>query len=152
MRKILAGMALMVTLSATGYANPEPDEVKVSKYMVDQLVSAFPDAEGITWEKVGDYYMARFTNSMGSIMAYMDEDGELYKVSRYIECKNLPLTVQRSLNETYDLKNRDAKVLEVTRSSNSQTYYLISFEYQNRKYIIESDLTGNLNVVRKNKV
>jgi hypothetical protein len=152
MRKILAGMALMVTLSATGYANPEPDEVKVSKYMVDQLVSAFPDAESITWEKVGDYYMARFTNSMGSIMAYMDEDGELYKVSRYIECKNLPLTVQRSLNETYDLKNRDAKVLEVTRSSNSQTYYLISFEYQNRKYIIESDLTGNLNVVRKNKV
>jgi hypothetical protein len=152
MRKILAGMALMVTLTATGFANPEPDEVKVSKYMVDQLVSAFPDAESITWEKVGDYYMARFTNSMGSIMAYMDEDGELYKVSRYIECKNLPLTVQRSLNETYDLKNRDAKVLEVTRSSNSQTYYLISFEYQNRKYIIESDLTGNLNVVRKNKV
>jgi hypothetical protein len=152
MRKILAGMALMVTLTATGFANPEPDEVKVSKYMVDQLVSAFPDAESITWEKVGDYYMARFTNSMGSIMAYMDEDGVLYKVSRYIECKNLPLTVQRSLNETYDLKNRDAKVLEVTRSSNSQTYYLISFEYQNRKYIIESDLTGNLNVVRKNKV
>jgi hypothetical protein len=152
MRKILAGMALMVTLSATGYANPEPDEVKVSKYMVDKLVSAFPDAESITWEKVGDYYMARFTNSMGSIMAYMNEDGELYKVSRYIDCKNLPLTVQRSLNETYDLKNKDAKVLEVTRSSNSQTYYLISFEYQNRKYIIESDLTGNLNVVRKNKV
>jgi hypothetical protein len=152
MRKILAGMALMVTLTATGFANPEPDEVKVSKHMVDQLVSAFPDAEGITWEKVGDYYMARFSNSMGSIMAYMDEDGVLYKVSRYIDCKNLPLTVQRALNESYDLKNKDAKVLEVTRSSNSQTYYLISFEHQNRKYIIESDLTGNLNVVKKSKV
>jgi hypothetical protein len=150
MRKILAGMALMATLATTGFTDPEPDEVKVSKYMLDQLISAFPDAEGITWEKVGDYYMARFTNSMGSIMAYMDEDGSLYKVSRYISCKNLPLTVQRSLNEKYDLKNKDPKVLEVTRTSNSQTYYLISFEYQNRKYIIESDLTGNLNVVRKN--
>lgn len=150
MRKILAGMALMATLATTGFTDPEPDEVKVSKYMLDQLISAFPDAEDITWEKVGDYYMARFTNSMGSIMAYMDEDGVLYKVSRYIDCKNLPLTVQRSLNEKYDLRNKDPKVLEVTRSSNSQTYYLISFEHQNRKYIIESDLTGNLNVVRKN--
>lgn len=150
MRKILAGMALMATLATTGFTDPEPDEVKVSKYMLDQLKSAFPDAEDITWEKVGDYYMARFTNSMGSIMAYMDEDGGIYKVSRYISCKNLPLTVQRSLNEKYDLKSKDPKVLEVTRTSNSQTYYLISFEYQNRKYIIESDLTGNLNVVRKN--
>ncbi len=150
MRKILAVMVFMVTLSATAFASPEPDEVKVSKYMIDQLVSAFPDAESITWEKVGDYYMARFTNNMGNIMAYMDEDGGLYKVSRYINCKSLPFSVQRSLNEKYDLKNKDPKVLEVTRSSNSQTYYLISFEYQNRKYIIESDLTGNLNVVRKN--
>lgn len=151
MRKILAGMALMVTLTATGFANPKPDEVKISKYMIDQLVSAFPDAESITWEKVGDYYMARFTSNMGSIMAYMDEDGGLYKVSRYIDCKSLPLSVQRSLNEKYDLKGKDPKVLEVTRSSNSQTYYLISFEYQNRKYIIESDLTGNLDVIRRDK-
>lgn len=150
MRKILAGMVLMIMVGATSYADPRPDEVKVSKFMLSQLMVAFPDAENITWDKVGDYYMARFNNSLGNIMAYIDEDGGIYKVSRYIECKNLPLTVQRSLNEKYDLKDKETKVLEVTRNNN-QTYYLISFEYQNRKYIIESDLTGNLNVVKKDK-
>lgn len=151
MRKTFAGMALLILLVASGYAEPRPDEVKVSKFMQEQLLAAFPDAENITWDKVGDYYMARFTNRLGSIMAYMDEDGGVYKISRYIDSKNLPLTIQRSLNEMYDLKNKETKVLEVTRN-NSQTYYLISFEYQNRKYIVESDLTGNLNVIKKSKV
>jgi hypothetical protein len=150
MRKILAGMALMTTLAATSYADPRPEEIKVSKDMQLHLVTAFPDAQNITWDRIGDYYVARFMGSIGSMMAYLDEDGGIYKVTRYIDCKNLPLTVQRSLNEKYDLKDKESKVLEVTRD-NSQTYYLISFEYQNRKYIVESDLTGNLNVVRKSK-
>jgi hypothetical protein len=151
MRKVLTGMALMIMFVATSYADPRPEEIKVSKFIQSQLMAAFPDAENVTWDKVGDYYMARFTNSLGNIMAYLDEDGGVYKVSRYIDSKNLPLTVQQSLNLKYDLKDKVTKVLEVTRN-NSQTYYLISFEYQNRKYIVESDLTGNLNVVKKDKV
>ncbi|HSF45391.1 MAG TPA: hypothetical protein VLA58_05250 [Chitinophagaceae bacterium] len=150
MRKLLAGIALLTLLAATSYADPGP-EVKVSKFIQSQLMAAFPDAENVTWEKVGEYYMARFNNSLGSIMAYLDEDGGVYKVSRYIDCKSLPLTIQRSLNERFDLKDKDSKVLEVTRN-NSQTYYLISFEYQNRKYIVESDLTGNLSVIKKEKL
>jgi hypothetical protein len=151
MRKLLTGIAMLTMLAATSYADPRPDEVKVSKFIQSQLMAAFPDAENITWDKVGEYYMARFTNSIGNIMAYLDEDGGVYKVSRYIESKSLPLTVQRSLNDRYDLKDKETKVLEVTRNS-SQTYYLISFEYQNKKYIVESDLTGNLNVIKKEKL
>jgi hypothetical protein len=150
MRKFLTGIVMLTLLAATSYADPRPDEVKVSKFIQSQLMAAFPDAENITWEKVGDYYMARFTNRIGNIMAYLDEEGGVYKVSRYIESKSLPLTVQRSLNERYDLKDKESKILEVTRSS-GQTYYLISFEYQNKKVIIESDLTGNLSVIKKEK-
>jgi hypothetical protein len=151
MRKLLTGIAMLTLLAATSYADPGPDQVKVSKFIQSQLMAAFPDAENVTWDKVGEYYLARFTNSIGSIMAYLDEDGGVYKVSRYIESKNLPLTVQRSLNERFELKDKESKVLEVTRN-NSQTYYLISFEHQNRKYIVESDLSGNLSVIKKEKV
>ena len=151
MRKLLTGIAILTMLASTSYADPRPDEVKVSKFIHSRLMAAFPDAENVTWDKVGEYYMARFTNSIGNIMAYLDEDGGVYKVSRYIDSKSLPLTVQRSLNERYDLKDKELKVLEVTRN-HSQTYYLISFEHQNRKYIVESDLTGNLSVIKKAKV
>jgi hypothetical protein len=151
MRKLLTGMVLLTMLAATSYADPRPDEVKVSKFIQSQLMAAFPDAENITWEKIGEYYMARFTNNLGNIMAYLNEDGEVYKVTRYIDSKSLPLTVQRSLNEKFELQDKETKVLEVTRNT-SQTYYLISFEYQNRKYIVESDLTGNLRVIKKEKV
>lgn len=150
MRKLLTGIAMLTMLVAASYADPRPDEVKVSKFIQSQLMAAFPDAENITWDKVGDYYMARFTNSLGSMMAYFDEDGGVYKVSRYIDSKNLPMAIQRSLNERFSLKDKETKVLEVSR--NNSTYYLIGFEYQNRKYIVESDLAGNLSVVKKEKV
>lgn len=140
----------MTSLMAMSFTDPGPDE-KFRKFLQEKLEAAFPDAENVTWDKIGDYYMAKFTNSMGNISAYLNEEGGIYKVARYIECNSLPLAVQMSLNEKYDLKGKDKKILEITRE-NSQTYYLISFEYQNRKYIVESDLTGNLNVVKKSKV
>jgi hypothetical protein len=151
MRKLITAMALFVLAGTMSFAGPRPEEVKVSKFIQAQLMEAFPDAEHVTWDKMGYYYLARFTNSMGTITAYLDEDGAIYKVARYIDANSLPLTVQRSLNEKYDLKDKAETVLEVTRNNN-QTYYLVSFEHQNRKYIVESDLTGNLKVIKKSKV
>ncbi|HLO81577.1 MAG TPA: hypothetical protein VK166_11490 [Chitinophagaceae bacterium] len=150
MRKLITAMALFMLTGTMSFAGPGPVDVKVSKFIQAQLMEAFPDAEHVSWDKMGDYYLARFTNSMGTITAYLDEDGAIYKVARYIDTNSLPLAVQRSLNEKYDLKENET-VLEVTRNNN-QTYYLVSFEHQNRKYIVESDLTGNLKVVKKSKV
>lgn len=150
MRKLITGMVLCTMLGTMGFADPKPDEIKVDKYIVQKLQAAYPEARDITWDRMGDYTLARFTTEYGRVTAYINGEGDIRKVTRYIDGKALPMAVQRALNEQFNLKDREMTVMEVTKEN--ITYYLVSFEHQNRKYIVESDLAGQLNVVKKIKV
>jgi len=159
MKKIIAVSVLVATLATQLNASPitmlyhlqgihssfsTPDQLK------ETLMKNFPDAQHVSWEKNGDYFVAKFNTDTDRLTAYFSEDAELYKVTRFIECRHLPLTVQRALNERYDLQTRDKTIMEVTRGT--ETYYLVSFELDNKQIIVESNPSGNLQVIRKTKI
>jgi hypothetical protein len=150
MKKIIAGLVLLTSLVIQLHAETPLLNLNSPDLLEEKLMEAFPDATHITWERNGDLHVARFNTTNDRMTAYFTDDAELYKVTRFVECKHLPLTVQRSLNETYDLAKKEKTIMEVTKGTD--TYYLISFESDNRQFIIESDMSGNLQVIRKTKL
>lgn len=150
MKKRITALFLLVSMVTIGFADPNPRDLKVSKLLEENLAKAFPGAEDVKWDKIGDFYVADFKHEKDKMSAYFEEKGMLYKTTRYIDPAHLPLVVTRSLNERFDLKDKDKKVLEVSRASD--TYYLISFQYNNKRYIVDSDPSGNLKVMKKTRI
>jgi hypothetical protein len=150
MKKKITALFLLLAVVTLGFANPLPKDLKVSKLLQENLAKAFPGAADVKWEKIGDFYVADFKHDKDKISAYFEEEGMLYKTTRYIEPSSLPLAVTRSLNDRFGLKDKSKKVLEVSRQNG--TYYLISFEYNDKKYIVDSDPSGNLSIVKKTRI
>ncbi len=150
MKKKITALFLLLSVVTMSYAEPDPKDIKVSKALQESLAKAFPYAEDVKWEKIGDFYVADFKSDKNNMSAYFEEEGLLYKTTRYIDSDALPLAVTRSLNDRFDLKERHKKVLEVSKQN--ATYYLISFEYNDKKYIVDSDPSGNLSVVKKTRM
>jgi hypothetical protein len=150
MKKKITALFLFLSVVALGFAEPLPKDLKVSKILQENLAKAFPGAADVKWDKVGDFYVANFKQDKDKLSAYFEEEGGLYKTTRYIDPNSLPLAVARVLNDRFDLKNKAKKVLEVSRQD--ETYYLISFEYKNWKYIVNSGTSGNISVVKKTRI
>jgi len=104
----------------------------------------------VRWSKNGDYYVANFNNDMQRISVYYDENGKIYSITRFIKAESVPLNALKAVEEKYDVTDADVSVMEVSKES--RTYYLMSFTKENKYYIIESDASGNLKLVKKQKL
>jgi hypothetical protein len=152
MKKIL--IALVVTLAlgfSASYAKPDPDtNIKVTEQVLESFKKEFPNAEYVRWSKNGDFYVASFNNDMQRLSVYFDESGGIYSITRFIRTDAAPLNALKSVQKKYDVQETELGVMEVSKES--RTYYLFSFTKDKFYHIIESDASGHLKVVRKNKV
>lgn len=139
-------MFMVLSVSTSVFAQPQ-----VPKQAVEAFNRTFPKASYVQWDRKGDLHMVSFVQENDKVTAYFDESGELLKYTRYIESRNLPLTVQQALNQAYDLYEKDKTVMEVTQGDGS-TGYLVSFEHKGRNFIVKSDAAGVLTVVKKEKL
>jgi len=126
------------------------DEPKVSAIVQESFQKDYPNAEYVRWSKNGDYYVANFNNDMQRISVYYDENGKIYSITRFIKAESVPLNALKAVEEKYDVTDADVSVMEVSKES--RTYYLMSFTKENKYYIIESDASGNLKLVKKQKL
>jgi hypothetical protein len=79
-----------------------------------------------------------------------DENGGVYSTTRFITTEALPLNALKSVKERYDVTDNDLSAMEVSKES--RTYYLLSFIKNGKSFIISSDASGSLQVVKKQKV
>lgn len=147
-------MALVVTLAlgiSSGYAKPDPVDSndKVSDIVLESFKKEFPHAEYVRWEKNGDYFVASFNNEMQRLSVYFDENGKVYSTTRFIKTDAVPLNALKSLQEKYDLSENEIAAMEVSKES--RTYYLFSFTKDKKYHIVESDASGNLKLIKKQK-
>lgn len=150
MKKQILPLFLLMSVVMTGFSQSISPDLNVSKSIRQSFEKTFPDAGNVRWEKSGDLYAAEFMYGKDRVTAFFEEDGEHYKTTRYIDQSNLPLAVTRALYDRFDLKGKCRHVLEVSRLRS--TSYLVSFDYNNRSYIVESDSNGNLGVVKKTRI
>ena len=142
----MAMMFMVSVFSVSVFAQPQ-----VPKEALEAFNRNFPRASYVQWDRKGVLHMVSFVQENDKVTAYFDDKGELLKYTRYIESRNLPLTVQQAMNQAYDLSNKDRTVMEVTQGDGSTTY-LISFEHKGRNYIVQSDASGVLTVIKKEKL
>ena len=149
----------MITLFVTAilglsssYALPDPvdSNVKVSETVRESFKKEFPNAEYVRWDKNGDYFVASFNSDMQRLSVYFDDGGKIYSTTRFIKTEAVPLNALKSLQKKYDLQEGEIAAMEVSKES--RTYYLFSFTKDNKYHIIESDASGNLKLVKKQKV
>ena len=100
--------------------------------------------------KIGDYYVASFSHEMHKLSVYFDENGGIYSTTRYISIDALPMNALKSVKERYDVTDNDLSAMEVSKES--RTYYLLSFIKNGKSFIISSDASGSLQVVKRQKV
>ena len=153
MKKILITLVVTAVLGfSNSYALPDPGDsnVKVSETVLESFKKEFPNAEYVRWDKNGDYFVASFNNDMQRLSVYFDDGGKIYSTTRFIKTDAVPLNALKSLQKKYDLQEGEIAAMEVSKES--RTYYLFSFTKDNKYHIIESDASGNLKLVKKQKV
>jgi len=138
-------MSLTTTLTQANSVDPE-----VSAIVQESFQKDYPNAEYVRWSRNGDYYVANFNNDMQRISVYYDDNGKIYSITRFIKTESVPLNAMKAVQEKYSITEADVSVMEVSKES--RTYYLMSFTKENKYYIIESDASGNLKLVKKQKL
>jgi hypothetical protein len=153
MKKILIALVVTSVLGlSSGYARTEPvdSNIKVTETILQSFKKAFPNAEYVRWYRNGDYYVATFNNDMQRLSVYFDESGSIYSTTRFIKTEAVPINALRALEQKYDLQETDIAAMEVSKEA--RTYYLFSFTKEKVYHIIESDASGNMKLVKKQKV
>jgi len=153
MKKILIALVVTTVLGlSTGYAKTDPVDtnLKVTETVLESFKKAFPNAEYVRWSMNGDYYVASFNNDMQRLSVYFDENGNIYSTTRFIKTEAVPLNALRALEQKYNLLETDIAAMEVSKEA--RTYYLFSFTKDKFYHIIESDASGNMKLVKKQKV
>jgi len=147
MKKLILGMATIFMMS---FQLVMADDVKISQAVKNALEKEFPGAQYVQWEKSGDLYRAIFNYEGQRLSSYFEDNGELFSVTRYVIFSSLPINVIKSVTQQYPGAVIDEAILEVAKSEG--TSYLMTIKIKKGTYIIEADPTGNITIVKKQKL
>ena len=145
MKKLILGMAVLVTLSLSAFATVEPINGKVIK----QFNENHPTASNVKWFEGKNYYQVSFIQNEIRSTMYFNNENQIYRTLRYYGEDQLPPFISFKINERY--KNKDIKGVTELTETNVGVSYEIVLEDSKNTIIIQSDQAGELHTVRKFK-
>lgn len=149
MKKMFTTAAILLSAITIGFAanGNEPVNQKV-KYSFDR---AFAGADNIAWKQVGgeDIYKAAFVYNNEKVEAYYGIEGELLATARYINLKQLPLSVAQSLKVQYDAFVPEQEVIEY--ADGGETVYYVRLAGSKAIVTVKATANGDLSVFSKEK-
>ena len=146
MKKIFVALSLLMTVaSSISFANinnlPDPGVEEVFK-------QEFVGAENVNWSQQENYQKATFILAGHRMIAYFNEDNELAGCIRDLFYDQLPLIVMKAI----DKKFPNAEFQEVREIVNNDgTSYLLTADWNNKKYKIKISSDGNISEIEKLK-
>ncbi len=109
----------------------------------------FSTATYVTWEKVSDFYFAKFTLNNITIDAAYNEDGDLVGTSRRLEVSQLPLKVSVALSQKYEGYALSGDVLELTFEG--QTNFYVTAENEKQMLVLKCASGGDITIENKTR-
>ena len=146
MKKFFITVALAVAVVSVSFA---ADGVKVGKRIQSAFQKEFAEAFNPTWESVGSGILhVTFTQNSEVMDAYYNEEGQLVSLSRYVSKSQLPLLVNKTIDEKF--KTADiAQIRELV--TDNETSYLVTARKDNATVIAKIFTTGGFQIVKKIK-
>lgn len=144
MKKMIYSAILLIGLTATAAATPEPGE-KVLKAFNE----TFTKAENVVWEEFENKNcQANFKQDEIVVKAMFDSEGNLLETIRYYGEKTLPPNIINKLKKKYASK----EVFGVTEiTSETEVSYYITLKDQKSWLVLKSDPYANLQQTDKFK-
>ncbi len=146
MKKSFVTLFLSITVLVSAMAAPVDTEVDPK--VISAFQKEFSFAKDVKWQQNGALFQVNFSLYDHGFIAWYTAEGELISTARNILYMQLPLSVIKTLQQNYDGADFSG-IVEITR--NEQTYYHINAEIKNKKYLLEANSYGNVNVVKKIK-
>lgn len=147
MKKILTILtAAVMLLSAFAFAT---DSDKVNARVKAAFLNDFSTASDVSWEKISEFYFAKFTINKIEVNAAYNEQGELVGTSRAMESSQLPISVSLAVAKRYEGYTVSKTALELTFEGETRYYITILNDRQALK--LKCLANGNLEVERKIK-
>jgi hypothetical protein len=143
MKKMMLTLAIAVS-TFCAFAG----EVNVNEKVLAAFKTEFKSAKDVKWTQGSNYYEAVFLYNEKYLFAYYNTEGELLGLTRYISPLDLPITLQKTINEKYqDYWISD--LFEVAK--NDGTSYYITLENAGTKLVLKSTDSYTWNNYKKEK-
>lgn len=145
MKKAFVTLFLSLTVFLTAIAAPEPD---IDPRIVSAFQKEFSFATNVKWQKKGEIVQVNFSLYDHGFVAWYNSEAELMSTARNILYMQLPLSVIKTLQRDYPRAELSG-IIEVT--SGDRTYYHITAEIKQRKFLLEASPYGSVNKVKRIK-
>ena len=138
--------AALMLFSAFAFAT---DSDNVTARVKAAFVSDFSTASSVSWEKISDFYFAKFTVNQVEVNAAYNEDGALVGTSRSMASSELPVCISLALAKKYEGYTVLKKALELTYDD--VTNYYVTVVNDRQALRLKCSPNGTLTVERKKK-
>ena len=139
-------LLLLITASNALFAQKQT-------FVAGKVQSSFEAKYGkglkVSWDKIADIYVGRFTNNNQNLEVYYSEEGELLAYARYIPAPYLPQLVAHAISTKFPGKNVN-EIIEYT-SAATGTEYFMHIVNNNVELFAKSDRDGCTEVLKKIK-
>jgi hypothetical protein len=151
MKKLVLTLVMSASIFAAAFASDgNTKEIIVSRRVEASFNKEFAGARAVKWDliRTENIYQAQFLYNNERLNAYFDGEGNLIATGRFVSVNNLPLILRKNVAEKY---NGYAMREIVEFSTNSETSYLIVFENEKAKLIVQGYINGSSTVFKKEK-
>lgn len=145
MKKIFVALFAFLTMGATSFAN---EKNNIDPTILSAFQKEFSFAKDIKWEMKGEFAQVNFSLNDHGFVAWYNANAELVSTARNLLYMQLPLSVIRSLEKTYNDASFSG-IIEVTR--NDETFYQLQAEKKNKKFLLKASPGGNIIVIKRIK-
>jgi len=146
MKKFFVTIALAVAVVGSSFAS---GGVKIDRKIQAAFQKEFSEAFNPRWESIGSgLFHVTFTQNSEVMDAYYNEEGQLISLSRYVSREQLPILV----NKTIDQKLGSADLSEIRELvSENETSYLVTAKRENGTVVARVYTTGGFQIVKRIK-
>ncbi|HYF32731.1 MAG TPA: hypothetical protein VD993_16510 [Chitinophagaceae bacterium] len=148
MKKLFAFAVCLVMMTATSFANTDPNTDDVNEKVLRAFQETFPVVNEVKWKEYDNYYTVSFKQHTIQSEVRYDKEGNFLSSLRYYKEDMLPLSVLHQLKKKYSKKT----IFGVTELIvGADVAYFIKLEDEKTWLTIKSDQQGNLSVYEKLK-
>jgi hypothetical protein len=145
MKKTFVTLFLSLTVFLSASAAPDPD---IDPRIISAFQKEFSFAKDVKWQQKGELVQVNFSLYDHGFVAWYNSEGELMSTARNILYMQLPLSVIKTLQRDYASAELSG-IVEVT--SGDRTYYQITAEIKQKKFLLEASAYGSVNKVKRIK-